>query len=301
MKRLFLLLALVGTVARAQEEPVPPTWISVSWLNFVATGGTDHTHALIQYLMFSEQTMKDNEELFGQLNILLGEIQQADINQTLPETVKQMEAQIAQLREMAKEHPELKAAVDEATREFERQKRESMAEYVKPLAAYSYDPAMMLEKLKALAINNKVYTGCWEAGNGLYSVTEVPRYYDLRENDRYSHTQISFAEEDRYKWGLIDGNGRQVTPYQYSRCNTHPIYGNSFPEDDVMFLYKQDVDGSVHAGALDYRGQDRIPFIYDDNCIDIYHHEELVPFKKDGKVYMVSIKTGIVDRTEDQP
>ena len=301
MKRLFLLLALVSTVARAQQDPEPPTWISVSLLNYVATGGTDQSHALIQYMMFSDKTMRENEELFGQLNTLLEEIMQEEVNQAVPAQIKMMEEQINQMRDLLKDHPELKAGIDEAIKEFETQKHESMAEFVKPTRSYSYDPEAILRKLKSLAINRKAYTGYWEAGNGLYSVTEVPRYYDLREDDRYSATKITFDEKDYYKWGIIDENGRQVAPYQYSRCNTNPLFGNSFPEDDVMFLYKQNPDGSVHAGALNYQGKVRIPFIYDENLDGAYQHQELVPFEKDGKMCWVSVKTGKVVRTEELP
>ena len=292
MKRFLLLLALVwGTVASAQDEQEPPTFINVSWLSFVANGGTDRANAPIQYLMFTEQTCKDNEELFGQLNTLLEEIAQEDINQAVPENFRQMEEDIKQMREVAKEHPELKAQIDEAIREFERQKREAMSDYVKPSKSYSYDPAMMLRKLKAIAVNHKVYTGYWEAGNGLYSVTEVPRYCSLDEDDRYTHTKITFAEEDRYKWGLIDENGRQILPYKYSWVNAHQLYPDAFPELDLMFMYKQESDGSVHAGAVNYRGQVRIPFIYDDQN-GVYHGEDIYSFVKNGKMGLVNVKTG---------
>ena len=278
-------------VARAQDEPEPPTWLNISWLNFVAKGGTDQTHALIQYVIISDKTARDNEEFFGQLKTLLDEIAQEDINQVVPAHLKAMEEQINQMRAMLKDHPELKAAVDEAVREFERQKQEAMADYVKPSKSYSYDPATMLRKLKSLAVNRKAYTGYWEAGNGLYSVTEAPRYYDLRENDRYSHTKITYDEKDHYKWGLIDENGRQITPYQYSRVNAHALFPDAFPDQDIIFTYKQDVDGSVHAGALNYRGQVRIPFIYDD-MLDVFHGEEALAFSKNGKKGLVNLKTG---------
>ena len=63
---------------------------------------------------------------------------------------------------------------------------------------------------------------------------------------------------------------------------------------DLMFVYKRDPDGSVHAGALNYRGQARIPFIYDDNHIDVYLREEFVPFEKNGKIGLLSIHGGRV-------
>ena len=59
-------------------------------------------------------------------------------------------------------------------------------------------------------------------------------------------------------------------------------------------LYKQEADGKVYAGAVDYKGQVRIPFIYDENRDDVYHHQEFVPFEKKGKVGFVSINGGRV-------
>ena len=53
-------------------------------------------------------------------------------------------------------------------------------------------------------------------------------------------------------------------------------------------------DGKVYAGAVDYKGQVRIPFIYDENRDEVYHHQEFVPFEKKGKVGFVSINGGRV-------
>ncbi len=293
MKRLLLLLALLcTTVARAQDEPEPPTWINVSEIAFAAGGGTDRSNALIQYMMFTDKTCKENQELFARVNTLLDEIAQEHVNQVVPETIKLHEEMIAQLRQTLQDHPELAGQLDEAIKEFERQKKEALAEYVKPSKSYTYDPATILRSLKAIAVNQKIYTGYWEAGNGLYSVNESPRYCSLDEDDRYSHTKITFDEKDSYKWGLIDENGRQVAPFQYSLVNANALYPDAFPDMDLMFVYKREPDGSVHAGALNYRGQARIPFIYDDNHIDVYHREDFVPFEKKGKIGLVSIHGG---------
>ena len=294
MKRFLLLLVLaLSMVARAQDESEaePPAWLNVSKLAFYASNGADRNNASIQYLMFAAKTCEDNQELFDQYNTLLDEIGQEEINQDLPESFRQMEEDIKQLREVAKEQPELKPQIDEAIREFERQKQEAMAEYVKPSKSYSYNPATILSRLKAIAINHKIYTGYWEAGNGLYSVTEAPRYCNLDEDDRYTHTKITFDEKDRYKWGLIDENGRQILPYQYSWVNANALYPDAFPELDLIFIYKQNPDGSVHAGAVNYRGQVRIPFIYDDQN-GVYHGEDIYSFVKNGKMGLVNVKTG---------
>lgn len=296
MKRFLLLLVLaLSTVARAQDESEaePPAWFNVSKLAFYASNGADRDNAPIQYLMFAAKTCEDNQELFDQYNTLLDEIGQEEVNQAVPETLKIQEEAINELRRNLKDNPnpQLQAALNDMVREFERQKRESMAEYVKPSKSYSYNPATILSRLKAIAINHKIYTGYWEAGNGLYSVTEAPRYCNLDEDDRYTHTKITFAEKDRYKWGLIDENGRQILPYKYSWVNVHHIYPDAFPDLDLIILYKQESDGIVHAGAVNYRGQVRIPFIYDDPN-GVYHGEDIYSFVKNGKMGLVNVKTG---------
>ena len=294
MKRLLLLFALAaGIVARAQDEPESPGWFNVSKLAFVANKGTDPTKAQIQYMLFADKTVKENEELFGQYLTLMEEIGQEEVNQAVPETLKIQEEAINELRQNLKDNPnpQLQAALNDMVREFERQKREALSQYVKPSKSYSYDPATILRRLKSIAVNQKIYSGYWDAGNGLYSVIEAPRYCNLEEDDKYSHTKISFAEEDRYKWGLIDENGRQILPYKYSWVNANSLYPDAFPELDMIFIYKQDPDGSVHAGVVNYRGQVRVPFIYDDQN-GVYHGEDIFSFSKNGKFGLVNVKTG---------
>lgn len=294
MKRFLLLLALAaGIVARAQDEPEPPGWFNVSKLAFVANKGTDPAKAPIQYMLFADKTVKENEDLFNQYLALMEEISQEDKNQVIPEALKIQEEAINELRQNLKDNPnpEIQAALNEMIREFERQKSEALAEHVKPSKSYTYDPATILRRLKAIAVNQKIYSGYWELGNGLYSVIEAPRSCNLEEDDKYSHTKINFAEEDRYKWGIIDENGRQILPYKYSWANAYALFPDAFPDLDMIFLYKQDPDGSVHAGIVNYRGQVRVPFIYDDQN-GVYHGEDIFSFSKNGKFGLVNVKTG---------
>ena len=265
MKKHFITLLLVALclAATAQEEHEPPSWIDVSWVNFVATGGTDENNALLQYMLFSEETMKAHEELFDNLTTLQEEIMQVYLNKTLPSYLQEMEEGLKQAREQLKNNPEMLAQLDEAMREFEKEKAEALREHTDGRTSYSFDPAAMLLQLKPLAINHKVYTGWSEAGNGLYAVIEVPRYASLKENAHYSATNITIDEKDYYRWSLIDGNGRQIVPPQYGPFNTNILYGNCYPAYGLMCPYRQEADGSVNTGAIDYRGQVRIPFTYD--------------------------------------
>ena len=251
---LTLLLAALCSAAAAQEESDPPQWVNLSWIHYAATGATDENNALLQYMLFSGETMEQNRELFDQLNTLMEEVLQVNINHTLPDNLVQIEKDLKEAREKFKDNPQLLAQMDEALKEFEQQKQEALAQYTNDRRTYSYDPATMLQRLKPLAVNHKVYTGWSEAGNGLFAVTEVPRYASLNENAHYSHTKITFADNDRYRWGLI----------------------------------------KVYAGAVNYKGQVRIPYIYDENRDEVYHHQEFVPFMKDGKIGFVSINGGRV-------
>ncbi|MBQ3977019.1 MAG: hypothetical protein II686_06315, partial [Bacteroidales bacterium] len=135
MKRFLILLALVcATVARAQEEPKPPGWYNVSKLAFVASGGSDRALAPIQYMMFTDETVRENEDLFRRYEVLLEEIAQEEVNQVVPETIRIQEEAINELRQNLKDNPnpQLQAALNDMVREFERQKREALSQYVKP-------------------------------------------------------------------------------------------------------------------------------------------------------------------------
>lgn len=299
MKKILFCLALIAqcAISHAQEAVENPSWVDLSWIHFAATGGTDEDNALLQYMLFTDETMEKNRELFDQLSTLMEEVLQVNINQTLPDHLLEIEKNLKEARENLRDNPQLLAQMDEAMKEFERQKQEALAQYTNDRRTYSYDPATMLLQLKLLAVNQKVYTGWSEAGNGLYAVTEVPRYASLNENAHHSHAKITFDEKDYYRWGLIDGTGRQVLPPRYGQFNTNPIVGNCYPNDDVMFLYKQEADGKVYAGAVNYKGQVRIPFIYDENRDEVYHHQEFVPFEKNGKVGFVSINGGRVSES----
>ena len=131
---------------------------NVSKLAFVASGGSDRALAPIQYMLFADKTVKENEELFGQYLTLMEEIGQEEVNQAVPETLKIQEEAINELRQNLKDNPnpQLQAALNDMVREFERQKREALSQYVKPSKSYSYDPATILRRLKSIAVNPKL-------------------------------------------------------------------------------------------------------------------------------------------------
>ncbi|MBP5743939.1 MAG: hypothetical protein J6W44_03400, partial [Oscillospiraceae bacterium] len=152
MKKIFLLLTLFAgcLTGRAQEAPESPDWFDVSWLHHVATGGSDESKGLLQFMMFPAGTVEANEALFSEFKTLMEEIMQVNINQTLPANLQEMEDNIRQAREQLKDHPELLAQLDEAFKEFETQKPKTLEEYTDDRKSYSIDPAALLRRLQAL-------------------------------------------------------------------------------------------------------------------------------------------------------
>jgi len=211
------------------------------------------------------------------------------VNQSVPTA---FDKGLAELQKKLKEHPELASVLKPAIEELEAQRKEAMEEYTTDKVATTTDPASLLKRLKALAINHKTYSGWTDIGNGLFAVTEAPRYSHA-ELERRLHN-VKIPVESRYTWGVITETGSQLLPPQYGSFNTNPILGNCYPDEDVMFLYKRESDGSVHSGAVDYSGRVRIPFIYDKNRDDVYRGQEFVPFEKSGKIGWVSINGGTV-------
>lgn len=289
MKKILLLLAFAFPflTLRAQDEPEPPQWLDVTDLCYVAGGGSDASHVLQQFLLFSAETADANEALFNEYKGLMEEIIQSFANEAIPAYLKEMEASILQMREQFKGNPQLLAQIDEAYRAYQQEKATVLAEQTTEPITYSSDPAAMLRKLKALAINRKLYTGWADAGKGMFAVTEAPRYNKL--NAGY-FDKVQVDDKDYYKWGLIDASGRQILPAQYG-----PFSYNSggYPDDDVIFLNKEEA-GVVHAGAVSYSGRVHIPFIYDSNVDGIYRHNPAIPFEKNGKIGWVSLDGKVV-------
>lgn len=290
MKKILLLLAFAFpflTLRAQDEETEPPQWLDVSALCYTAEGGSDPSHVLQQFLLFSAETVDANEALFNDLLSLMEEINQSYVNQAVPDYLKEMETSILAMREQFKDNPQIQAQVDEAYREYLKEKKAVMAEKVTSEVNFSSDPAVMLRKLKALAINHKLYTGWSDAGNGMFAVTEAPRYNKF--NATY-FDKVEVADKDYYKWGMIDAYGRQILPAQYGPFGQN---GTCYPDDDVIFLKKED-GGVVHSGAVSYSGRVRIPFIYDRNVDGIYRHTPAMPFEKNGKIGWVDLNGKVV-------
>ena len=139
MKKILFCLALIAqcAISHAQEAAEDPHWVNLSWIHFAATGGTDENNALLQYMLFTDETMEKNRELFDQLNTLMEEVLQVNINQTLPDYLVEMEKGLKETREKFKDNPQMLAQIDAAMKEFEKQKKEALAQYTNDRRTYT--------------------------------------------------------------------------------------------------------------------------------------------------------------------
>ena len=256
MKRMFFvmgLLALLSLSVAAQEREM--RWENVTALYFAATNGTDRDNALQQYLLFDERVLDRNKALLKQYQTFKQEFGQMSLNQTVPEGMKEIDEGIARIKQVMKEHPEMAEMLKEQLKEIEAQKKEFSGMTDSEVTEYTYDPATILKKLTNLAVNKKTYTGYRDIGNGIFAVTESPRFGLVYENDL---TSAKIQEGKEFTWGAIDGNGRQVIPSKYKE------FRETWSEQDLIILYTKQSDGSIRAGACGYDGRVRIPFIYDE-------------------------------------
>ena len=270
MERLCFLLMILftaGGLTFAQDD-----WLDVTGLHMVATGGTDKENTLKQYLMISEDAVEKHRKVLDTFSTFQQESAQMDINTQIPEVQKELSDKIA---EIEKNSPELAAQMKQ---QLEEAKKELAAQssYVDPsVKSYSCDPAKLLKDLTAIAVNKKTYTGYSDIGNGLYAVTEAPRFGPVTPD---VFKKVRVADKDKYGWGVINKQGETVIPQKYCLLNIYFIR----PTYDFIIMSEMGKDGKEHYGAFGYDGRVRIPFIYDD-VTTINTKDNLVVGVKDEK------------------
>ena len=274
MRKLFALLAMcfaASGLSIAQDVE----WYNITALNAVVTGNTDNEHALKQYLLFSDNTAENHRDLFEQFKTFTEENNQMHINAEIPESKKMYQDMLTKIEQTMQEHPELAASMKEQLEEAKKQVA-NMDEYTNPsVKEYTHDPATLLKNLKAIAVNQKSYSGYHDLGNGLYAVTESPRYGLVYEQ---AFEKIEMDDKYKYTWGVINQQGKVVIPQKYGLLTGY----YSRPEHDFLMLTEMGKDGKEHCGAFGYDGRIRIPFIFDD--VDIIDtSEKLVVGSKNGK------------------
>ncbi|MBP5368014.1 MAG: WG repeat-containing protein [Bacteroidales bacterium] len=274
MRKLFALLAIcfaASGLSIAQDVE----WYNITALNAVVTGNTDNEHALKQYLLFSDNTAENHRDLFEQFKTFTEENNQMHINAEIPESKKMYQDMLTKIEQTMQEHPELAASMKEQLEEAKKQVA-NIDEYTDPsVKEYTHDPATLLKNLKAIAVNQKSYSGYHDMGNGLYAVTESPRYGLVYEQ---AFEKIEMDDKYKYTWGVINQQGKVVIPQKYGLLTGY----YSRPEHDFLMLTEMGKDGKEHCGAFSYDGRIRIPFIFDD--VDIIDtSEKVVVGSKNGK------------------
>ena len=243
---------MVGLVpAKAQKEML---WENVTKLHYAATNGTDSKHTLQQYLLFDERAYRKNENLFSQYKTFAEEFYKMQMNQIVPEGLKEYDEAIAELKNMMKEQPEMTDIIKEQIKVIEEQKGEFRKMSSGEVQGYTYDPAVLLQNLTNIAIGKRAYSAYSDLEGGLFAVQTGPCYGPL-ETDAFNFPETD--EKYKYTWGVIDNNGNTVI---------EPKYKGKFKynkELDIMFLETKEKDGSIRVGARGYDGRIRIPFDYD--------------------------------------
>ena len=276
-----LVLSLFCLPLCAQEER-EMYWENVTALHFAATGGTDRTNALQQYLLFDGKVLERNQELLDQYKTFSEEFTQMMINQAVPEGKKIIEESVAKLKQVMKEHPEMAETLKEQLKELEAQKGDLFGMANDQVKEYTYAPATILKKLTSLAVNKRTYSAYKDIGNGLYAVKTGPTYDEL---DTYS---LKAENKNDYTWGAIDCDGRQIIKFKYNGFE-------AFPNQDLIILVGKENDGSIRAGACGYDGRVRIPFIYDDAYQRGAFDHTLDPPKFHLYVFIKDGKFGFID------
>ena len=277
-------LALVGLSAGAQEM----MWENVTGLHLAATGGTDQEHALQQWLLFDPEVAEANADLFERYKVFCDEFAQMTLNQRSVVGLKDLDESEAELRRMMKEHPELAQTLQESLKEIEEARKTLLSNQDPSAVSYTYDPAVLLRNLTRIAVNRKAYSAWLDIEGGLFAVSEGPFFGPVQE-DAFALPKVQEGHE--FSWGAIDYEGHSRMAAKYDGFRQH------FRQDDIIFLYAKEKDGSIRAGARGYDGRVRIPFQYE--FIHSYNLDEgVAAVVKGGKIGMVTFDNQLLQPFE---
>ena len=254
MKRFNIILGLVLLCflpLGAQEER-EMRWENVTALYFAATNGTDREKTLQQYLLFDDNVLNRNRNLYRQYETFAKEFTTMSINAGASGFNKEVDETIAQVNKMIKEHPEMTDELKAQLKEIERVRGEYASHVNEEVKGYTYDPKELLEKLTNIAVGKRTYTAYKDIGKGLYAVKTGACYGPL-EPDAFK--RVKTPEKDEFSWGAIDYDGNVILKPIYSDVDDRESWG-------MIFLAIKDKNGAVRLGACGYDGRVRIPFVY---------------------------------------
>lgn len=276
---------LCGVLSAGAQEMM---WENITALHFAATGGTDEEHALQQWLLFDTEVAEANADLFDRYKVFCEEFTQMTLNGRSMVGLKELEESEAEIRRMIKEHPELAQTLQESLKEHEEARKTLLSSQDQSAVSYTYDPAILLRNLTRIAVNRKAYSAWLDIEGGLYAVSEGP-YIGPVQEDAFMRPKVQEGHE--FSWGAIDHEGHSRMTAKYDG------FGQHFRQDDIIFLYAKEKDGSIRAGARGYDGRVRIPFVYE--SINSYNLDAgVAAVVKGGKIGMVTFDNQLLQPFE---
>ena len=270
------MMSVACLTATAQTDEREINWLNVTVLHFAASGSTDRSNALQQYLLIDDAVIEQHPELNEQLETFREEYAQRVINQVVPEAEKLLDESLEQLRKVMKEHPELAGQLKEQLKEAEAQRGKLTAEHVKEVGNYTYQPADILKALTDIAVNKRAYSAYKDLGNGLYGVLTGTSFGPV-DPDAFNKPQI--PDDQKFTWGVMNKDGAMVIEPKYDEPFGHP--------DNDFIILRTLQGGKEMEGAKGYDGRQIVPFIY----TSIAYFPAGLCVSKDGTNY------GLVDHT----
>ena len=239
-------LLLLGTGAFAQQHQ----WLDITALNMTASGGSDCNHSLKQFVLIDEEVLQAHMDIYDRLQTFTQEFMQATMNQAVSNASKETDTTIDNLKQIVKEHPELKETLEQQIKALEEARSEYASEGNPDFKGYSMDTAELLKDILSISTGKKAYTGYRDIGRGLYAVTSAPRYGSTGGDP------TDIPETSINTWGAIDAGGKSIIDPKYSE-----IQGCG-EECDLIILCTKDKEGNERVGACGYDGRNRIPLDY---------------------------------------
>ena len=151
LSAVFAFCAVLSAYAQEEREM---QWVNVTALHYAATGQKDKANTLQQYLLIDEAVAEQHEDIVEDMKTFSTEFGQMVVNEIVPESLKEMEESLEQLKKLVQEHPELSEAYKEALKQCEESKKELQG-MENPEVSLSVDPAALLKRVTQIAVNKK--------------------------------------------------------------------------------------------------------------------------------------------------
>lgn len=239
----FVLSSLAGMAQRLEK-------VDVAALGVLNDKEVNIEHVLQQFVLVPTDYLnsEDSEELREKLSILSEQTEQrleATFSQMAVKQLKEAVVEMEKMKAEYKDQPQYLQMIDENISKLKEgiEERQNMDTNFEPL---KYDPQQVLKEIVAISANRKIYSYVEELENGMWKVSEAPRYSD-DEND-------GILQAIDYTYGLLDENGKMMIPCKYR-------FVKSLYDKDLFYVETME-GGKVTCGAVDGTGKMKMPFNY---------------------------------------